>query len=1349
MEILNYIFTEQDLIGKGGMGSVYRARHKFIEGEMAAVKVINSNMITDFTRQLLQQEAENLSSLNHPNIVQFKNYHIDEKGNVYLIMEYVDGLSLDQYIRRETGLIVESRICPIFEPILDAVGYAHKRGAHGRGIMHLDIKPANIIIKKEKTSDGEEKIVPKILDFGIAQIIKTGETQNNANQPKLIMGTPSYMSPEQTKGENLDSRSDIYSLGVLLHQMLIGRPPYDTTTLSEFDINRKVMEDPLPRIKSYYEQHSTRVQKVIDKATAKDRNDRYQTCEEFKKALHEAVYPPKIPVWVKTSIAAAIAIIIGVGGWFWDYNRVKVSYYKDYVEQWGVPVGIGKLSVKEHSHAHRSYKFEERRRKLIRVSHVNSLDNVIDDGESERNERPIDQELYYTAEGKVNRILVKDRSGKVLYVKNYNDNLKVMAFQYNDERNTERVLSNSTVGYGRLLESNDGERGRISRWWIEYDENGFAKTEMYHGLDNSIVGDKNGIYGRSYVRDEKGRPVEIHYLGIDGQPQSTSWGLGIKKFVYDEKDNWTEAIYQTIDGQIAYDDKDGIAIFKMEYDDYGNVVKFYHLDGEGKPMCPKKNYVSGGCYVYDDKGMTIQDEYWDMDLKPMFVQNLGAAIVKSEYDENGFVSKKTYCDPDGNIVNCKDGNAFLECKNDAHGNPLEVWYKDSDGEICEISNGFAGIMFEYDSVGNQTKVVYYGKDKEPTVTSEGYVGVEYVYDEMNRVVEIKHLGKDLQPLANKNNVVRARYEYDKRGNNTKVSFYEADGQTLRLSGEGIAGWEDLYDEKGNQLERKFFDEEETAIASPSIGYALVRYTYDENEHLNSVRYLDAKQNLILVEGKAGYDYVNDKRGNTLESKPIGKDGKRASGWLISKSKYDQYDNCIEWALFDDQGPATNEDGIHRCQFAFNTRNQQIEKRHYGKDGKLAIIDDETRCAIQRDEYDDKGNCVKIAYYGTDEMPCLCKEGWSSSTQEYNAFGEVIKRCFYGLDGKPTDPKVMVPVRIYEYDKWGNMVYSAAQDGNGNFINEYKEDWSINRMVYNQRNKCISSAYFDVKDMPVLVEKSYHKWTAKYDGFDNLLERAYFGVKGDPTHYDGYHKVVRKYDAGSQLQTEVAYYGTKGESVNCKSEGYHKLVNAYNNDRQKTLTATYNAKGKLTYKMETTYDEYGRTKTEKQTDAGGTTMKAVYGYDGDSKIASTAKTYDSKGNLIGSYRRDSNGNWKEITPAQSKSSATSTLTKAELQELKTLMNELNSYLPQKLDGEYEGLSLASILFNGDENSPGFVFIYTTDKSKYDMNEDEQTSLVLSALLHMWDLAGEAVDALDLRLVVKDSKGRELFDSADDD
>ena len=1149
-EILNYRIT--GIIGKGGMGTVYSAVNKFIQEQTVAIKVINHDMLNDFTRNKLEEEAHRLASLDHQNIVHLVNFHKDEQGSVYLIMEYAEGVSIEKYLHDVNGLVVEDRICPLFEPILDGIGYAHKhKNSRGESdpIIHCDIKPANIII----TPDKEPKI--KILDFGIAQIVSEQDGHSN-----MIMGTPSYMSPEQVKGERLDARSDIYSLGVLLHQMLTGNAPYDTTTLTEQQINQKVVEEPLPRMATYYKYVSDKVQKIVDKATAKNPDDRYQTCEEFKKALHHAIYPTKLPNWAKITVAATVAIIIGLGTYIWDYNRIKTYYYKDYTEQWGVPQGVGELSSNEHSHSHRSYKFTYQKRKLLRVSHVNSYDNLIDDGESERNERPVDQEFFYTENGNVSRVMVKDRSGKVLYVKSYNDKLNVMVFQYNDDHNTERVISNSTVGYGRLLETNDNERGRISRWWIEYDDNGFVISEKYHTLDNSPVGDANGIYGRTYVRDEKGRPLEIHYVGIDGKPQSTKWGLGIKKFEYDEEDNWIKAIYLTVDGKPAYDDSDGVAVYSMEYDEFGNIKQAHHLNGDGKPMLPKKHYVSGVRSVYNDRGLTLQEEYLDVDGKPMFVRGTGISIIKYEYDDNGYITKKTFCDPSGNITDSKEGNAIMECLNDSKGNPLETWCKNSKGELCEISDGYAGLKQEYDSIGNLVKNVYYGTDKKPTLGADGTAGYTLRFNDQNLLVMYTSLGKDLKPAADKNNVICCKREYDKRGNIIKILYLEADGKSLRQDNEGIAGWNNIYDEKGNQLERKFFDKNENPVVSNSLHYAWVKYTYDDNCNLNSIRYYNANGNLTLVDGVAGKDFVNDKRGNTLEDKPIGTNGDLAASKLISKYKYDQYDNQIEMSLYNKSGAALNMYGVHRYEYVYNSRNQLIEQRHYGKDGSL-VINEQMNCAIEKHEYDNKGDLVKTAYFDSNNKPCCCKEGWSSSKYERDNFGNTTRQCFFGIDGKPTDPSVMPPVGIAKYDKWGNMIYLAAQDSKGNPIETKDNGWAISRMKYDKRNNCIETAYFDTKDNATLCKDKYHKSVRLYDNLDRKTEESYFGTKSEAVLVNGYHKEVLTYDKQTNNLLTQILYDNKGKATNCDA-GWHKCTFTYDTDGTAKTRKYYSANGAL-------------------------------------------------------------------------------------------------------------------------------------------------------------------------------------------
>jgi serine/threonine-protein kinase len=355
---------------------------------------------------------------------------VENEDGVFLIMEYVDGITLDDFINTKQGLIVEAKAYELFSQILDAFAYAHKQG-----VIHRDIKPANIIL----TNDNEGNFVVKILDFGIARIV----SESNEDEKGLVVGTPAYMSPEQVRGENTDERSDIYSLGVLLHQMLTGHAPYDSTTLSETEIQKKVVEDPLPRMKEYYQYISDRMQKVVNKATAKDPTARYPNCIAFRK---DFLPKPQIPLWQKIKAAAVLILLIVGGYWYYSYNYIpKVYYYKDYVEQWGVPVGIGNLSKSDSEHRTESYRFEKLKGKIVRISHINSKGNITEHHDSEHMERYNDALLYYTHDGKIDYIKVRNKNGRVLYKKDYDENLKTVIFKHNDEFGTEMSLAASTT----------------------------------------------------------------------------------------------------------------------------------------------------------------------------------------------------------------------------------------------------------------------------------------------------------------------------------------------------------------------------------------------------------------------------------------------------------------------------------------------------------------------------------------------------------------------------------------------------------------------------------------------------------------------------------------------------------------------------------------------------------------------------------------------------------------------------------------------------------------------------------------------------------------------------------------
>jgi len=265
IKLLGYKIIKK--IGSGGMGDVYLAEHEKLERKVA-IKSLHKNLVTDTSfRERFSQEAKTHSKLDHPNIVKLLDYK-ERKDGLFLIMEYVDGKQLDEHIKKVTGPIPEKELTALFTQILDAIGYAHEEG-----LVHRDIKPSNIMIDKKG------KI--KVLDFGIA---KMQEEEKGLTKTGIQIGTAAYMSPEQVDAKRVDKLSDIYSLGVTLFYMAVGKSPYSDDTNS-FRIQEKIMREPFPTASDVYPGVSKKLETIILKSTQKDKKDRYKSCEEFKKDL--------------------------------------------------------------------------------------------------------------------------------------------------------------------------------------------------------------------------------------------------------------------------------------------------------------------------------------------------------------------------------------------------------------------------------------------------------------------------------------------------------------------------------------------------------------------------------------------------------------------------------------------------------------------------------------------------------------------------------------------------------------------------------------------------------------------------------------------------------------------------------------------------------------------------------------------------------------------------------------------------------------------------------------------------------------------------------------------------------
>jgi serine/threonine protein kinase len=260
-------YVVKRLIGEGGMASVYEAEHEVL-GTKAAIKVLNPILSTNAQiRERFLNEAKMMASLQHVNITKIIDFE-ESDSFLAIIMEFLEGQDLNDRIKSGQRLS-EKEIESIFEQTLSAFEYAH-----GKGVVHRDIKPSNIFILPDGTV--------KILDFGIAKLLSQG---NEMTQTGTQMGTPIYMSPEQVKADKtIDHRSDIYSLGVTLYYALNGKPPYDGNTTSQFDIFNKIVYEPLPEL-----QGNSRFNELVVKACHKDREIRFQSCNEWLVAMKNGV----------------------------------------------------------------------------------------------------------------------------------------------------------------------------------------------------------------------------------------------------------------------------------------------------------------------------------------------------------------------------------------------------------------------------------------------------------------------------------------------------------------------------------------------------------------------------------------------------------------------------------------------------------------------------------------------------------------------------------------------------------------------------------------------------------------------------------------------------------------------------------------------------------------------------------------------------------------------------------------------------------------------------------------------------------------------------------------------------
>lgn len=289
-------YTIEGILGKGAMGVVYKGFDPNI-ARPVAIKTIHKNLLdSEMGQEMLrrfQTEAQAVGKLTHANIVGI--YEFDQfQGTPYFVMEFVEGKDLKTIIKEGKGFTLEEAV-KIISAVLDGLAYVHEFG-----IVHRDIKPANIFI----TNKG----VVKIADFGIARMDNSELTQVGS-----VLGTPSYMSPEQCIGAGVDARSDLFSTGVMLYELLTGKKPFRADQATAI-INNVINLKP-QNASAINKTLPSSCDQMMKKALAKNANQRYQTAREFQEDLQKCVsgkhvYSPRAPWYIGGGVAAAVIIAV-------------------------------------------------------------------------------------------------------------------------------------------------------------------------------------------------------------------------------------------------------------------------------------------------------------------------------------------------------------------------------------------------------------------------------------------------------------------------------------------------------------------------------------------------------------------------------------------------------------------------------------------------------------------------------------------------------------------------------------------------------------------------------------------------------------------------------------------------------------------------------------------------------------------------------------------------------------------------------------------------------------------------------------------------------------------------------
>lgn len=1153
-------------LGQGGMGVVYRAWQPSLGRQVALKALMRSSDPKAETR--FAREIRALGRVDHPHLVKiFTSGTADEQ--LYYAMELVEGATLsalgDQLQARtataaalnlETWHEVLQSTCAesrksekrlnasesgptsvpappaaappvpgaqasrshierVAELMCQVADAAH--ALHEAGVIHRDIKPGNIIV----TPDGTHAV---LMDLGLAQLADEGD--GRLTRTRQFVGTLRYASPEQVhSATHLDRRSDIYSLGVTLWELLALRPMYAATDQTPtFEVEQRIMFGAVDGVRKYNRRVPRDLEAIVMKCLEREPSSRYATARELADDLRR--YRDGAPVRARpigmlrrglrsfrrrparAAGVVAVFLLLGMaalGAWYWDaQHRLKVEYYAHYVNRWSAPEGIDPLSDEQVRHRNFSYRFYRRGNRVEKVETVNGQGQLTNraavgaflqsGADLDRARQECGWQFKRNDRGDLSEITATDRVGEVVWVMHFTTRSTA---HYADKRGFPRSRADSGAAYVEFT----------------WSEQGFAVESRYFDRNGKPQPNGDGSFGTRQEFNDRGQVTLATDLGPDGQPQQNKHKYATQKLQFDERGNSTERTYLDAAGKPTLH-QDGYARVTWRYDQYGNLIEWAYFGVDGQPTFLKDGYARTSAR-YDERGNRIERAYFDVAGQPCLI---------------------------------KEGYAKLAIAYDEQGNPIEYSNLGVDGNPTIQEDRFARSTATYDQRGNRIDWACFGLGGQPTLNKEGVARTVSRFDDRGNRIEWRCFGTDGKPVLNKDGYTTLKQQYDDYGNIVSEAYFDQHDQPTRCN-DGYSRRTGKYDVGGNVVEVAFFDENSQPTRHSRLGYAKAVTKHDDRGNLVEVASfgVDGKPTADKDQAVARWTARHDARGNQIAWAGFGVDGQpttvKGSGHAQRTATYDERGNRIEETYFDADGQQVLlKQGYTRMTSRFDARGNRIAAAFFDKEGKPTRIRD--GWASWTAQYDERGNNTETAYFGADGKPTLASAGVARVTRKFDLRGNILENAYFGVNGQPT----------------------LNNDGYARFVNTHDE-----------RGNVIAIAYFDEQDQPTRSKNGYARATQKYDERGNLVEVAYFGVKGEPAlHRDGYARFRARYDArGNRIEetvfgpdgkpalnrygvarntmafdergnrTELAYFGLDGRLTPHRGDGYAKITAKYN------------------------------------------------------------------------------------------------------------------------------------------------------------------------------------------------------------